>query len=60
MGGGGDPNFFLHNLSSQVMVRLCTEFQLSSLPGSALTVCVVGGQLWLRVHLVIAFDKTLA
>ena len=50
------------------MVRLCTEFQLSSLPGSALIVYVVsggwvvscvGGLCW-RVNIVIPFDKALA
>jgi hypothetical protein len=43
LGVGGYPNFVLHILSIQVMVRLYTENQLSSLPESAFKVCVVGG-----------------
>ena len=44
------------------MDMLCTKFQLSSLPGSALKVCVVVvvGGWWLTVNLVIAFGKALA
>ena len=43
------------------MVRLHTENQLHSLPGSALKVCVVvGGGGWLRANLVIAFGLALA
>ena len=41
------------------MVRLHTENQLDSLPGSALKVCVGGGE-GLRVNLVIAFGLALA
>ena len=42
------------------MVRLHTENQLDSLPGSALKVCVGGGGGGLRVNLVIAFGLALA
>ena len=55
--GGVNPYFFLHIYSSWVEIRLPTENQPSSLPGSALKVCVVVGgggvdgefsdQLWL-------------
>ena len=59
---GGDPYFFLCISSSLVEIRLHAETQLSSLPGSALTVCVVGGGWWwwLRANLVIAFGLALA
>ena len=40
--GGGDPNFFLHILSSLVNVRLHTENWLCNFPGSALKVPVGG------------------
>ena len=50
-------NFFLHILSSKVMVRLHTENQLDSLPGSASKVSVGGGG-WLRVNLVIGFSSS--
>ena len=39
----GKPNFFLHILSSLVIVRLHTENGICNLPGSALKVPVVGG-----------------
>ena len=43
-GGGVNPYSFLHIYSSWVEIRLPTENQPSSLPGSALKVCaVVGG-----------------
>ena len=42
------------------MVKLYTETQLHSLPGSALTVCVRGGGGALRANLVIAFGLALA
>ena len=41
------------------MVKLYTETQLHSLPGSALKVCVGGGG-GLRMNLVIAFGLALA
>jgi hypothetical protein len=59
-GGGVNPYFFLHIYSSWVEIRLPTENQPSSLPGSALKVCVVvGGGGWvgrwvLKVSLVLA------
>ena len=58
--GGVNPYFFLHIYSSWVEIRLPTENQPSSLPGSALKVCVVvGGGGWvgrwvLKVSLVLA------
>jgi hypothetical protein len=44
-GGGGlhSPICFLSISSSWVNIRLHTENQLHTLPGSALKVCVVGG-----------------
>ena len=42
-GEGGNPNFFLHILSSLVNVRLHTKNWLCNLPGSALKVPVGGG-----------------
>jgi hypothetical protein len=59
-GGGVNPYFFLHIYSIWVEIRLPTENQPSSLPGSALKVCaVVGGGGWvgrwvLKVSLVLA------
>jgi hypothetical protein len=48
---------FLSISSSWVNIRLHTENQLHTLPGSALKVCVVGGWWWvvLKVNLVISF-----
>ena len=43
MGGGHNPICFLSISSSWVNIRLHTENQLYTLPGSALKVCVVGG-----------------
>ena len=47
VGKGGNPDFFLHILSSLVNIRLHTENWLCNLPGSALKVpgggWVVGG-----------------
>ena len=61
-GGGGNPNFFLHILSSLVNVRLHTETWRCTLPGSALKVPVVGG--WLESeysdHLWLSFSLALA
>ena len=42
-GGGGLNSFFLSISSSWVNLRLHTENQLYTVPGSALTVCVVVG-----------------
>ena len=56
-GGVGNPKFFLHIFSSWVMVRLHTENQLDSLPGSASTVCVGGSGWWLVVALAQAKQK---
>ena len=42
-GGGYIPIFLLSISSSWVNLRLHTESQLYTLPGSALTVCVGGG-----------------
>ena len=51
--------FFWGRLSSWVNLRLHTENQLYTLPGSALKVCVVvvvgGGWVVLKVNLVISF-----
>ena len=48
---GVNPYFFLHIYSSWVEIRLPTENQPSSLPGSALKVCVVvGGGGWVGVE----------
>jgi hypothetical protein len=47
MGGGGVITiFFLRISSSWVNLRLHTENQLDTLPGSVLKVCVVGGWWW--------------
>jgi hypothetical protein len=48
---------FFHISSSWVEIRLPTENQHSSLPESALKVCVVGG--WLKVNLAIDFGYIL-
>ena len=45
-GDSGNPNLFLHNLSSLVNVRLHTDNWLCNLPGSALKVPVGGGGWW--------------
>ena len=59
--GGHNPIFILSISSSWVNLRLHTEKQVYTLPGSALKVCVVGGG-WvggggwvLKVNLLISF-----
>ena len=61
-GEGGNPNLFLHILSSLVNIRLHTENWLCNLPGSALKVpgggwwfeSKLSDQLWLIFSLVLA------